>query len=289
MKSLLINPVLNKEFKLRFRSVKSYIGLAAYLLILGLLTFGIIYLQLENDRFGAFQSYQSQWMFIFLSMLQLALVIFITPGLTAGVISSEREKQTLPILLTTDQSSSSIILSKLISSVAFLLVIICSSLPLYMIVFLFGGISPRMLVLTFLMYIFTMVVIGAIGVFISTLVRKTIISMVTAYSLAFFLTGGMALLALISLNYSYMVTTQAFPLPYLISATNIPIMFFYLLEPGFMTELQRIAQMDLSPWILFFSFYGVIFVACLFVAIKKLRPKMKTKPLPQNEYNSRTQ
>lgn len=43
-------------------------------------------------------------MFAVLTILQMALVLFITPSLTAGAISSEREKQTLNILLTTTQA-----------------------------------------------------------------------------------------------------------------------------------------------------------------------------------------
>ncbi|WP_413380678.1 ABC transporter permease [Alkalihalobacillus sp. 1P02AB] len=286
MKSLLINPVLNKEIKLRFRSIKSYIGLAAYLGILALLSLGFIGIQLSNDMYGTFRPYESQLMFTFLSMFQLALIIFITPGLTAGVISSERERQTLPILLTTDQTSASIILSKLFSSIAFLLVIVCSSLPLYMIVFLYGGISPNKVVLSFLMYIFTMFVIGAIGILASTLLRKTIISIVTAYSLAFFLTGGLAVLAVILVDFSYYYTNvnQGYPWPFLIASINIPIMFFHILEPTVLPELQRIAGLSFSPWIVFFIFYGLLFVSTIIVAIKKLRPKMKTKPFPESKH-----
>ncbi|MBO1914210.1 hypothetical protein J4G37_56505, partial [Microvirga sp. 3-52] len=63
---------------------------------------------------------ESFFLFTLLSFIQLGLVLFISPGLTAGVISTEREKQTLPILLTTSQSSFQIILGKLLSSIAFL-------------------------------------------------------------------------------------------------------------------------------------------------------------------------
>ena len=69
-------------------------------------------------------------------------MLFITPGLTAGAISTEREKQTLSILLTTSQSSFQIISGKLLSSIAFLLLLIVAGLPIYSLVFLFGGISP---------------------------------------------------------------------------------------------------------------------------------------------------
>ncbi|MDV2887810.1 ABC transporter permease, partial [Alkalihalophilus pseudofirmus] len=91
------------------------------------------------------------------------------------------EKQTLNILLTTNQSSASIIFGKLISSVSFLLLMIFASMPIYSIVFLYGGISPGQVLVVLGYYIFTILVFGSIGIFFSTLVRKTIIAMITTY------------------------------------------------------------------------------------------------------------
>ena len=88
-------------------------------------------------------------MFAVLTILQMALVLFITPSLTAGAISSEREKQTLNILLTTTQSSTQIVVGKLLSSVAFLVLMLVAGLPLYSLVFLFGGVSPSQLISIF--------------------------------------------------------------------------------------------------------------------------------------------
>ena len=142
MKNFVMNPVLNKEFKLRFRTFKSFLGILFYLLALGVIIVGFVFIESMSNTQGFFRPDQSRTMFMILSFLQLALILFITPGLTAGVISSERERQTLNIMLTTTQSSASIILSKLLSSVSYLLLLIIASLPLYSFVFLFGGISP---------------------------------------------------------------------------------------------------------------------------------------------------
>ena len=158
MKSFLINPVLNKEFKLRFRSLKTFIGLLAYLLAIALIVVGFILLMTEFRGSSYFRPEQSRELFVMLSFIQLALILFITPGLTAGVISGEREKQTLNILLTTVQSSTSIILSKLFSSFLYLLLLIVASLPLYSMVFLFGGVAPATLLAVFGLYVFTIIV-----------------------------------------------------------------------------------------------------------------------------------
>lgn len=282
MKSALLNPVLNKEIRLRFRSAKSFLGIAAYLGILGLISLGFIGMTLSFDYAGVFRPEESRSMFLMISMLQLALVIFITPGLTAGVISSERERQTLPILLTTAQSSSSIILSKLASSLSYLLLIVFASAPLYMIVFLFGGISPVSILASFALYVFTMLVVGSIGVLMSTLIRRTILAMVTTYSVAFFLTGGIAVIAMMLTNFNYAYYSQGtdYIWPYVFASVNIPVMFFSVFEGSVMQELQTMAGTSFSPWITFFIFYGVIIAGCLLIAVRKLRPRMKTKGKP---------
>lgn len=108
LQGLLINPVLNKEIKLRFRSIKGFLGLLFYLIALGAIALGFIYINSMNGSSGYMRPEESRFMFIVLSMMQMGLIIFMTPGLTAGVISGERERQTLNMLLTTQQSSTTI-------------------------------------------------------------------------------------------------------------------------------------------------------------------------------------
>ena len=44
MKRTLMNPVLNKEFKLRFRSFKSFLGVLFYVFAIGIIVLGIIFI-----------------------------------------------------------------------------------------------------------------------------------------------------------------------------------------------------------------------------------------------------
>ena len=110
MKLNLNNPVLSKEIKLRFRSPKSFSGILFYLIVMCIFVFGFIFVTMSVNQTTYFTPDESFFLFTLLSFIQLGLVLFISPGLTAGVISTEREKQTLPILLTTSQSSFQIII-----------------------------------------------------------------------------------------------------------------------------------------------------------------------------------
>jgi len=278
VKNFVINPVLNKEFKLRFRSFKSFLGIFFYLLALGIIIVGFVFIESQSNIQGFFKPDQSRTMFIMMSFLQFALILFITPGLTAGVISSERERQTLNIMLTTTQSSASIILSKLLSAISYLLLLIIASLPLYSFVFLFGGISPTQVLTTIGFYIFTMIVIGSIGVLFSTLIRKTIVSMVTTYGMTLFLAGGTAFLTLIILQYANrygMSPGTTNPAAYFTAMLNPPIILFSIFEPNFTEEIKTSTGIEFPLWISYLISYTVIFIGATLFSIKKLRPNMK--------------
>ncbi|TLS38238.1 ABC transporter permease [Pseudalkalibacillus caeni] len=277
MRSLFINPVLNKEFKLRLRSVKSFLGILFYLLVLGAIALGFLYITSVANQSGYFRPEESRGMFIVLSMVQLGLILFMTPGLTAGVISGERERQTLNMLLTTQQSSTSIVISKLVSSLSFLLLMIVSSLPIYSIVFLFGGVSPSALASTFGIYLLTMLGIGSIGVMCSTIFRKTIVAMITTYGIALFLTAGTGFLMIFILN-AFMVgnPNQATnPLPYFTVMTNPAVVLFTVFEPNAKGELLQRAGIEFPLWLSFSISYLLIAFTAIAVSVKKLRPNMR--------------
>jgi len=279
MRNLFLNPVLNKEFKLRFRSFKSFLGLSFYLLALSIIIIGFIYIQTQNSPMGLFRPDQSKNMFMLLSFIQMGLILFITPGLTAGVISGEREKQTLNILLTTNQSSTSIIFGKLISSVSFLLLMIIASMPIYSIVFLFGGISPGQVATILGFYIFTILVFGSVGIFFSTLVRRTIIAMVSTYGVTLFLTAGTAFLFTVTMSVNQMGITTNNPVPYFFVMLNPIMILFGFLEPDAFKELSSQTGMgiDFPLWAAFLISYTIIFLIMIFISIRKLRPNMKVK------------
>lgn len=271
---------MNKEFKLRFRSGKSFLGVLFYLLAIGILVVGFVYVQSLSSSFGYFRPDESRMMFYFLSFLQLILILFIIPGLTAGVISGEREKQTLNILLTTSQSSASIVMGKLISAISYLLLLLFSSLPLYSFVFLYGGVSPSQIVSLFAFYLVTVFAIGSLGVLFSTFIRKTIVSIITAYSIMLFFALGTLLLFYISmaLSHSLNPTATTHLIPYIIASLNPFLAMLSILEPGFGFDMRSMMMgIDLPLWLPYSVVYLLIFFLSMITSISKLRPKMKVK------------
>ena len=156
-------------------------------------------------------------------------------------------------------SSMSIILSKLVSSVSYLLLLVISSLPLYSFVFLFGGVSPSDLFTVFGYSLFLVFTFGSMGVFYSTVIRKTIVSMVTTYATVLFLVGGTLFLFMLSLaigNGPYQ--NQTTPVPYLIAMFNPAIVIMGHFEPMAIEEIYTRSGIKFPLWISFLSIYTVL-------------------------------
>lgn len=192
VRQLLVNPVLSKEFRVRMRSKKTPWIISLYLAAIAIVVFTIMYFE-TKDRPGYYAS-SSQGFFLLLSALQYGLIIFATPGLTAGVISGERERQTLSILLTTNLSAWQIIIGKWMSSLSFMILLVLASMPLYSLVLLFGSVSPLQMMQMFGIYLITMLAIGAVGVLMSTLIKRTGAAAVATYSVVFAYTTVLSLI-----------------------------------------------------------------------------------------------
>jgi len=278
LKAYFMNPVLNKELKLRFRSGKTFVGILFYLLALTLLMVALMYVLRTSSPSGFFKPQESRLMFMFLAFFQLGLVLFITPGLTGGVISSERERQTLSILLTTTQSSFTIVIGKLLSSISYLVLLILASLPIYSFVFLFGGISPTQLAQVFFFSLFTMLVIGSFGVLFSTLIRKTIVSMVTTYSVALFIVAGTAVISLILFQIAdiYAVATpKKVPSVYFSAMFNPGIVLADIFEPTVSEQIKEITGIKFPIWAAHLITYCMVIVLSLTISVRNLRANMK--------------
>ena len=189
-----LNPVLLKELRQRFRSYRSPLVVLLYLMVIGGFSLGFIYLNWRTAP-SFFRPGSSKEIFMILSMAQLGLLAFVVPGLTAGVISGERERQTLDVLLTTELSPLSIIISKMASACSFIGLLLFATLPLYSLVFMYGGIAPLQIMGIFGFYLVSMVLFASIGVSCSTYFKRTGVSTVTAYGIVFFFVAGTGFLA----------------------------------------------------------------------------------------------
>src|SRR5207244_1080425 len=136
------NPIVAKEYRTRMRTWRSPFAITLYVVLLGGLGWAVFAAMTGNTLgLGGSGTNYGMYLFMFLIVFQVALLGFITPALTAGAISSERERQTLDLLFVTPLAPFSILWGKLLASMSFVVLLLILSIPLFSLVFLLGGIE----------------------------------------------------------------------------------------------------------------------------------------------------
>ena len=185
------NAICKKEMQRSIRKKKNAIGMLIFnlMLIAGAL-FGF-YMLLNQYTTFTYRNYSEMSSLSTVIMaVEMFLVLFIVPALTAATISGEREKQTLDILFTTSMSSWEIVWGKLVSSISTLVLYIISGVPVLFIIFSVGGLKVWD-VLVCLFYILVVAIyIGSIGIFFSALLKRSVAATVCTYGTVIFLTVG---------------------------------------------------------------------------------------------------
>ncbi len=130
------------------------------------------------------------YMLLTMIWLEAGGICMITPALTAGCISIEKERQTLDVLLTTKMSTWQIILGKYFSSIMLVIMLIISGMPIMSLVYIYGGINLGQLFLMIIVLITTTMFLACFGVFFSTLVKNTIGAVILSYIAIFIFLGA---------------------------------------------------------------------------------------------------
>ena len=188
-----LNPVLARELKQRMRGRHVWLVLTLYLALLAVIL-RWVYVAASSDQFGSGSPLASasagraifQWLLFFM----LLLVCFIVPGITAGAISGERERQTLVALQLTLLRPRSIVFGKLLASLAFVVLLIVASLPLLTVPFLVGGVSASEMIKGLVMVLATAVTLACLTLTCSAILRRTQAATVVAYGLTLGLVLG---------------------------------------------------------------------------------------------------
>ena len=184
-KSLMDNPVILKELRGRMRGRQAFILLTIYLGLISLfivLIYNLLNLSSSVTWDPSARQDAGKAIFGTVVLLELLLLSFIAPGLTAGSITSERERQTFEILRTTLLSARSLVLGKVGSAFYFLFLLILAALPLESLAFLLGGVGLGEMVASSLMLVVTAIFYCTLGIFFSSFMKRTLPATVSSYA-----------------------------------------------------------------------------------------------------------
>lgn len=192
------NAVSVRELRGRMRGVRSFAIITVFLILMGSFVILLYLLQLPRLRTTdvVITGNLGQLLFFGVVGVELMLIAFIVPALTAGAITGERERKTYDLLQTTLLSAPAFIVGKMESALGYIVLLLMSAIPLQSIAFLFGGVSQTEVYVTFILLMATALLLGALGMFFSALVDKTMSSTVRVYTTSIIIVFGLPLVSL---------------------------------------------------------------------------------------------
>ncbi|GLV59434.1 hypothetical protein KDH_62610 [Dictyobacter sp. S3.2.2.5] len=189
--------LLIKEMRLRMRRERTIWLVVSYILLLGLLGWFYISVSSSSAAYGNNWANIGLGLYSILLTVQLFLIIFITPAFTSTAVNGEKERQTFDLLLCSRLSSTSLVTGKLLAGLLNALILIAASIPIFSLVFFFGGVSPTQALAALLVFVLTAVLAASLGIFCSTLVARPAISTALSYVLLLLWLGLPVLYAII--------------------------------------------------------------------------------------------
>ena len=287
-KRLIDNPVILKELRGRMRGGQAFTLLTIYLGLIAMFIVFIYSLIAPTYSFRwdpSLRQEAGKAIFGTVVLLELLLVSFIAPGLTAGAITSEREHQTYEILRATLLSPRSLVLGKLGSAFAYLFLLILTAVPLQSLAFLLGGVGLGELIVSGLMLVVTAVFFCTLGIFFSSLLKRTLTATVSSYAAILF-----SFLALVFVFFLIAYTEAiSYNDPSKFTEYILILMIWVLvctnpLMAAIMTEVILVEDQNLfyttnqlfgssgpaflpSPWIIYVLFYASLTVILILLSI----------------------
>ncbi|GEO27512.1 hypothetical protein AAC03nite_32970 [Alicyclobacillus acidoterrestris] len=259
------NPLLEKEFRQRMRTMRTPVIITGYVLCMVILTFFLLYENVQGQLYLV-QPTKSQQVFVILSLLQMVVVAFLTPAFAAGAVSGERERKTLAVLLTTPLSPIGILLGKILSSSALLVLLVVVTLPVYSLVFLYGGAVPQELIAVLGFQLFTIVMIATLCVLFSTIALRSTWSTVLCYG-----TVSVMMVVFGAVGYGLKMMYQQNPIElFSLHWAN----FILALNPLYVeASLEGAVAGTGRDWLTFIWFYVVVNLVLLIPSLWRLRPQ----------------
>ncbi len=178
-----VNPVMIKEFRCRrFGRLHWLLRLIA---ICAMLSLGLTYATVTGTVDWGVETIGG-----ILVLMQVALLVLITPSLAAGLLSTERETGGWPLLQMTPLSVLRIVWGKLLSVILTLLLVLCATLPGYVVmIYIEPGLRlqvERVVICLFATAGFAMLLSAAVG----SLFRRTAPATAMAYAVLLAVCGA---------------------------------------------------------------------------------------------------
>jgi ABC-type transport system involved in multi-copper enzyme maturation permease subunit len=222
-------------------------------------------IRVDGNRITVFAS---QFFNLFMC-LQFFLVLVLTPAYAASNIAEEKERKTLEFLLATDLRNREIVLSKMVSRLANLSLIILTGVPILSFMQFLGGVDPELVTAGFAATAVTMLSLVAVSTLTSVHARKprdaillTYLSVAAYMGIGYLLALAQSSKVVASLQLSWWAHPTVGDLIDVFNAGNLPIVLLRLNESWKAgTTLSSLVGTAATRYLTFHLFVSVVCAA----------------------------
>lgn len=285
------NPIALKELRGRMRGARAFVILSIYVALMSgftLLLYGIYSVEASLTPTASGGTI-GKLIFAGVVTIELFLVCFIAPAFTSGSISGERERRTFHILRTTLLPARRIVFGKLMSALAYVVLLLLVAVPLQSLAFLMGGVTIPEVLLSIELLFVTAISFGVVGIYFSAAMSRTLGASVVTYVIVLLVTLALPMAVLMLTGFlTAMSMTASNPMAEalllygtgLLACTN-PIGTAILTETMLLQQgsvfyyTQTLSNgwtvPVLSPWIIYTVLYGILSIILLWMTVRRVR------------------
>jgi ABC-type transport system involved in multi-copper enzyme maturation permease subunit len=269
-----INPILAKDAKISLRKTRAAVLQLLFIASCFLLT---VVLWPQKGLYSV-AAQSARQLFTVLGMGQLTLVALFAPAFTSVSVTMEKERGTMHLLYGTLMSPFTIAWGKIAGGLAFLVLVILSSIPITSACLALGGVDAADVGRMYLVLCLTALSFGMIGLMISTLCRHTYIAVISTYVVILVLSG-----VLVVPSMMFIRETVGGSMPLHVSRSLSPfVAMLSVVQPQFFRYTGEVKALR-PAWQVFTALSAVSIVGCGAVVFWRLRRAPAPKPRWQKE------
>jgi ABC-type transport system involved in multi-copper enzyme maturation permease subunit len=173
-----MNPILGRELLTLLRSRLAFVMLAIYVAASAAV---VLAAWPKSEATMLVQGQISRDLFWLVGLAQTLLVGIVVPATLAPSLTSEKEAETLDLLLTTPMTAHHILFGKFLSGLTYFVVLLLVSVPIVLLCYVLGGLSSADVAGLYLHLAMLTLVFGPVSVNCSIFFHRTHIALIVSY------------------------------------------------------------------------------------------------------------
>lgn len=181
---MIINPVYKKESAITWKSLRLVLILSMFNLFLAIYMVSRVNAEIRNMIVLLEVNYRGiPAIFKSVVSISYAVALLVSSAISASGISSEIERRSLDIMLSTVLTPADIVLGKFMTCFFNILIYLGTGIPIFSFIFMYGGVSFMDFFMIILAYVMGAYLVICMGLFCSALLQKTGVANFFSYML----------------------------------------------------------------------------------------------------------